>query len=87
LERAAQPRSQGDTAGDLPELRRLLQAGRLRWEGEVVGVNLAGLVVKDHDSRSGLSVVPTEGVHSGPVRCAAWAVATGQRLLGAALSA
>jgi hypothetical protein len=70
------------TASALPEFRRMVTEGALLWDGSELAENTARLVVKDNDTRSGLQVVPTEGVHSAGVRCAAWAACDAQRLIG-----
>jgi hypothetical protein len=86
-DRAAEPRGSANTSGALVTFRELVTAGGLSWDSEVLAANVLGLRVTDSDQRSGLSVVPTAGIDSGPVRCAAWAVHAVQRQIGAALSA
>lgn len=83
--RLAEPRSNVDTASALPEFRRMVAEDALRWDGDQLADNATVLVVKDNDTRSGLQVIPTEGIHSAGVRCAAWAACDAQRLIGADL--
>lgn len=83
--RRAAARSSVHTSSALPEFRRMVAAGGLVWDGEQLAANAPKLAVRDNDTRSGLQVVPTPGVSSAGVRCAAWAACDAQRLIGESL--
>jgi hypothetical protein len=78
LDAGAAPCGVVETASALPELRRLLEAERVVWDGAPFEV-APELDVRPAEGRSGLAVMSSAGVRSGGVRCGAWAVEAAAR--------